>query len=260
MKILKLLFVIIVLMATACVPQSQYNQEVQQNQQLQYLNGTHQQLNQSPQSEVAANQVTIRQLQNRLEVTMTNAILYPEGGWELSQRGQQELNKVIPALQGVPGKQIMIEGYTDDLPILPPLSERFPNNWALSAARAISVVAYLANQSFDPNQLSAVAFGKYHPIASNDTPEGRAQNRRINITLQDQAPERERRALTHGDKKRPGEHFALHHPRIFRRFGANLSGNAANCWQSPSHSTFYLLRRRTHKLLMASHLIRSTKT
>jgi len=175
-------------MIAGCVPQSQYNQEVQQNQQLLYLNGTYQQLNQNLQAEVAANQVQIQQLQNRLQVTMVNAILFPEGGWDLSDQGRHELNKIVPALQGVTGKQIVIEGYTDNLPILPPLADRFPTNWGLSAARAISVVTYLVDQGIDPNQLSAAAFGKYHPVASNDTPEGRAQNRRINIVIQDQAP------------------------------------------------------------------------
>jgi chemotaxis protein MotB len=58
----------------------------------------------------------------------------------------------------------------------------------LAAARAVSVVRYLEMQGIDPNQLSAVSFGKYHPIASNDTPQGRAQNRRINIDIQDQTP------------------------------------------------------------------------
>lgn len=171
-----------------CVPQQQYNQEVQQVQQLQYMNSTYQQLNQSLQTEVNSDQVKVRQLQNRLEVTMVNAILFPEGGWELHQQGQQELNKIVPALQGVAGKQIVIEGYTDNLPILPPLSGRFPTNWDLSAARAISVVRFLVAQGLDPNQLSAVAFGQYRPIGPNDTPEGRAQNRRINIAIQDQTP------------------------------------------------------------------------
>jgi chemotaxis protein MotB len=175
MKTKVLILMCAVASLAGCVPQQQYNQEVQQNQQLLYLNGTYQQLNQSLQAEVAANQVQIRQLQNRLQVTMVNDILFPEGGWELSQQGQQELNKIIPALEGISGKQIVIQGYTDYLPILPPLSDRFPTNWNLSAARAISVVRYFEAQGLDPNQLSAVAFGKYHPIASNDTPEGRAQ-------------------------------------------------------------------------------------
>src|SRR5277367_2174309 len=188
MRIARIVLVVVIATIAGCVPQSQYNQEVQQNQQLQYMNGTYQQLNQNLQSEVAANQVQIRQLQNRLEVTMVNNILFPEGGWELSQAGRQELSKIVPALQGAAGKQIVIEGYTDNLPILAPLAERFPNNWSLSAARAISVVTYLNGQGIDPNQLSAVAFGQYHPVASNDTPEGRAQNRRINIAIQDEAP------------------------------------------------------------------------
>ncbi len=188
MKTTRVILLIAALSLAGCVPQQQYNQEVQQAQQLQYLNSTYQQLNQSLQAEVNSDQVKVRQLQNRLEVTMVNAILFPEGGWELHQHGQEELNKIVPALQGVSGKQIVIQGYTDNLPILPPLTERFPTNWSLSAARAISVVRYLVAQGLDPNQLSAVAFGQYRPIASNDTPEGRAQNRRINIEIQDQTP------------------------------------------------------------------------
>lgn len=188
MKGRNLLLIGTLVFIAGCVPQSQYNQEVQQTQQLQYLNGTYQQLNQNLQSEVAANQVQIKQLQNRLEVTMVNDILFPEGGWELGQQGQQELNKIVPALQGVSGKQIVIAGYTDNLPILPPLSNRFPTNWDLSAGRAISVVRYFEAQGLNPNQLSAVSFGKYHPVASNDSSEGRAQNRRINIVIQDQTP------------------------------------------------------------------------
>ena len=171
-----------------CVPQQQYNQEVQQVQQRSYMDSTYKQLNQNLQTEVNADQVQITQLRNRLQVTMVNAILFPEGGWELSQNGRQELGKIVPTLQGVSGKQIVIEGFTDNEPILEPLASRFPNNWYLSAARAISVVSYLEGQGLDPNELSAVAFGKYHPVASNDTTAGRAQNRRINIVIQDQSP------------------------------------------------------------------------
>jgi chemotaxis protein MotB len=188
MKIKSLMLVTAIAALAGCVPQQQYNQEVQQNQQLSYLDKTYQQLNQNLQSEVAANQVQIKQLQNRLEVTMVNSILFPEGGWEIHQQGRQQLSKVLPALQGVPGKQIVIQGFTDSLPIERPLSERFPTNWDLAAGRAVSVVRYFEEQGLDPNQLSAVSFGKYHPVAPNDTPEGRARNRRINIEIQDQLP------------------------------------------------------------------------
>jgi chemotaxis protein MotB len=188
MRIKRLMFLIATVAIAGCVPQQQYNQEVQQNQQLAYLNNTYQQLNQSLQTEVAANQVQVKQLQNRLEVTMVNSILFPEGGWELHPQGRAQLNKVLPALQGLSGKQIVIQGFTDNLPIERPLSDRFPTNWDLAAGRAVSVVRYFEEQGLDPNQLSAVSFGKYHPVASNDTPEGRAQNRRINIEIQDQTP------------------------------------------------------------------------
>jgi len=188
MKERRLIALLALLLIAGCVPQQQYNQEVQQVQHLTYMDNTYKQLNQNLQTEVNADQVQIKQLQNRLQVTMVNAILFPEGGWELSQNGKQELGKIVPTLQGVAGKQIVIEGYTDNEPILEPLASHFPNNWYLSAARAISVVSYLEEQGLDPNTLSAVAFGKYHPIASNDTPAGRAQNRRINIVIQDQAP------------------------------------------------------------------------
>ena len=184
----KLVTLLVLLPLAACVPQQQYNQEVQQVQHLTYMDNTYKQLNQNLQTEVSADQVQIRQLQNRLQVTMVNAILFPEGGWELSRNGKQELGKIVPTLQSIAGKQIVIEGFTDNEIILEPLKSRFPNNWYLSAARAISVVSYLEEQGLNPNQLSAVAFGKYHPVAPNDSPAGRAQNRRINIVIQDQTP------------------------------------------------------------------------
>lgn len=184
----KFILICIIALTAGCVPQSQYNQEVQQVQHLSYMDDTYKQLNQNLHTEVSADQVEIKQLQNRLQVTMVNAILFPEGGWELNESGRRSLGKIVPTLQSVAGKQIVIEGFTDTEPILPRLAERFPNNWSLASARAISVVSYLEEQGVDPNFLSAVSFGKYRPIASNDTPEGREKNRRINIMIQDQTP------------------------------------------------------------------------
>jgi len=188
MKKAKLMFVFALALAAGCVSQGQYDQEVQMNQQLTYLNSTYQQLNQALEAEVAADQVEIQQLQDELQVTMVNQILFPEGGWELSSKGRDELNKIIPALQQVPGKYIVIQGFTDNLGILEPLASRFPTNWDLAAGRAISVVRYLQEQGIDPDYLAAVSFGQYHPVADNSTPEGRAQNRRIEIDIQDQMP------------------------------------------------------------------------
>lgn len=188
MKKAKLIFVFALVFAAGCVSSGQYNQEVQENTQLTYLNATYQQLNQALEAEVAANQVQIQQLQGELQVTMVNDILFAEGGWDLHSQGRQVINKIIPALQQVPGKYIVIQGFTDNLPILEPLAGRFPTNWDLAAGRAVSVVRYLADQGIDPDYLAAVSFGQYHPVADNSTSAGRAQNRRINITIQDEMP------------------------------------------------------------------------
>jgi len=84
--------------ATACVPQQQYNQEVQQVQQLTYMDNTYKQLNQNLQSEVNTDQVQIKQLKNRLQVTMVNAILFPTScrRWHSAS--------ITPLRQTIPGK------------------------------------------------------------------------------------------------------------------------------------------------------------
>ena len=169
-----------------CVPQSQYNQEVQQNQQLLYMNDTYENLNKSLEAEVKSDQVEIKQLKNELKVTLVNDILFPEGGWEVSRQGVSVLSKVAPSLQNLSGKEIVIEGFTDNLPVEGELRNRFPTNWELSAARACNVVRHLQAQGIDPTVLAAEGFGEYRPVASNDTPEGRHKNRRIDIVIQDQ--------------------------------------------------------------------------
>ncbi len=75
--------------------------------------------------------------------------------------------------------QIQIKGYTDDMP--PPKGSPYKDNWELSAARALSVLKILIKDGVNPAQLSAAAYGPYHPIASNLNPKGRAKNRRVEI-------------------------------------------------------------------------------
>jgi len=75
--------------------------------------------------------------------------------------------------------EIQIRGYTDNQP--PPKDSPYKDNWELSAARALSVLKVLIKNGVNPKQLSAAAYGPYHPIASNNTPEGRAKNRRVEI-------------------------------------------------------------------------------
>jgi chemotaxis protein MotB len=74
---------------------------------------------------------------------------------------------------------IQVRGYSDNQP--PPKNSPYRDNWELSAARALSVLKILIKDGVNPKQLSAAAYGQYHPIASNNTPEGRAKNRRVEI-------------------------------------------------------------------------------
>lgn len=114
-------------------------------------------------------------------------LLFPEGGYKLSPAGQAELaNNIAPKLKSLPPTaKIVVYGYTDNLPVGPALQQQgVPDNLVLSTRRAAEVVSFLATQGVNRNTISAKGFGDTHPVASNDTPQGRAQNRRIEITIQ----------------------------------------------------------------------------
>ena len=74
-------------------------------------------------------------------------------------------------------------GFTDNIPIRGSLTKKFPTNWELAGARAASVVRLLEKEGVDKLKLTAVSYGENQPVASNDTPEGRSQNRRIEIRM-----------------------------------------------------------------------------
>ena len=172
--------IIPVLLATlalsGCVTQATYNKEVG-------MYDTERQLNAQLETEIQADQVKIQRLEDRLKVTVEDEILFPEGGWQLNSRGKAVLDKMVPALQDLKNHRIEVEGYTDNVPIGSHLRHRFPSNWELSAARAAEVAKYLQKQGIDPSQLTAAGHGEYQPVASNDTPEGRQANRRIEVDL-----------------------------------------------------------------------------
>jgi Flagellar motor protein len=135
-------------------------------------------------AEIAADQVTITRLQGELKVTLKDEILFPEGGWQLNPQAKATLGKIVPSLIGLQQTRIVVNGYTDNVPIGPELKQMgIESNLELSSRRADTVVAFLQAQGVNPNLLSAQGFGETHPVASNDTPEGRAQNRRIEVTL-----------------------------------------------------------------------------
>ncbi len=158
----------------ACVPIGQYNA----------LQQAYNQLKAQLTAEINADQVEITQLQGQLKVTMKDEILFPEGGWQITPKAETTLNKLVPTLQGLQQTKIVVDGYTDNVPIGPELQRMgIASNLDLSSRRADTVVNYLVSHGVNQSLISAQGFGDSHPIASNDTAQGRAKNRRIEVTL-----------------------------------------------------------------------------
>jgi len=119
-----------------------------------------------------------------LQSEIVEKILFDSGKAEIKPQGKDVLGKVGQVLLGVKDKQIRIEGYTDSVPIGVALRQQFPTNWELSAVRATTVLRFLEEKAgVDGKNLAAVGYGPFRPVASNDTTEGKAENRRIEITL-----------------------------------------------------------------------------
>jgi chemotaxis protein MotB len=135
------------------------------------------------QEEIQKGEVTITQLKDKLTLSMVEAILFDSGSAKVKKNGEKVLDRVAEVLKKVNDKQIRIEGYTDNVPIGGALAEKFPTNWELSTARATNVVRYLQRAGIDPQLLGACGYSQYRPIAANDTEEGKAKNRRIEVVL-----------------------------------------------------------------------------
>jgi chemotaxis protein MotB len=132
-------------------------------------------------TEIDAGKVELSELKGRMTVKMKDKILFSSGSARVGKEGQDALGKVAEALQTLHGKIIRVEGHTDDVPTDP--KSQFKSNWELSLARAMAVVRYFQDHGVDPGLLSAAGYGQYHPLAPNDSPENKSQNRRIEIVL-----------------------------------------------------------------------------
>lgn len=134
--------------------------------------------------EIDQNQIQITQLADKLKVSIVDKILFPSGEANITDEGLEVLERVGNILKNVEEKIIRVEGHTDNVPIHSRLQRKYPTNWELSTARATNVVRFLQETvKIQPERLEAVGLGENQPIASNDTREGRAQNRRIEIAL-----------------------------------------------------------------------------
>lgn len=148
------------------------------------LKKTHDKLVVELSEEIKKGEIEVNQLRDKLTLQMVDRILFESGSAEVKGSGKKVLDRVAEILKKVQGRQIRIEGHTDNKPIGAKIAKKFPTNWELSTARATNVVRYLKEKGgIDPKYLSAAGYAEYKPIATNDTEEGRAKNRRIEIIL-----------------------------------------------------------------------------
>ena len=125
-------------------------------------------------------------MSERTLMTMAADLAFPAGSFRLSRAGRAKLDELIPSLQGIgPNAKIVVYGYTDDRPVGKAAKAKgIVDNLDLSSKRADEVVRYLTSKGIDPNIVSAKGRGDTHPVAPNDTKEGRAQNRRIEVSVE----------------------------------------------------------------------------
>ena len=158
------------LMLGACVSQSAYDALQAQNQQLQ--------------AQVAADKAQICRLQGAIKYTVNSDLLFPSGGWQMSDRGKQIIASFAAKLAPTQQNKILVSGYTDNAPIGPALERQgITSNEILSQKRAENVMDYVVSQGVKPDLIAAQGFGDTNPVASNNTAQGRAQNRRVELSL-----------------------------------------------------------------------------
>ncbi len=159
-------------------------ERVAKEEEIKRLTKTQEELSRSLQDEISKGNITIQQVRDRLTINMVDRVLFDSGQAQVKPAGLKVLQQVGDILSKVSDKQIRIEGHTDNVPISAKLQSRFKSNWELSTARATTVVRHLIEKGgVDRQHLSAVGYADTHPVASNDSEEGRASNRRIEIVL-----------------------------------------------------------------------------
>jgi chemotaxis protein MotB len=162
------------LLLSGCVSQQKYDA----------LQSRYDQLNQTMSSQINAHQMHIERLPNAIKVTLNDQLLFPSGGWEMPGDAQQTIAKMAPILAPMQQTKIMVNGYTDNVPIGAGLKRQgITSNQVLSQKRADNVMQFMVSQGVNQSLVSAQGFGEADPVASNDTPEGQAQNRRVELTL-----------------------------------------------------------------------------
>jgi chemotaxis protein MotB len=134
------------------------------------------------QKEIGDKDVRLEMAEKGLSIIFLAEVLFDSGKAQIKQPALETLNKIATVLkENLAGREIGIEGHTDNEPIK---YSGWKSNWELSTARATSVLHYMVDdKGIDPKTVSATGYGEYRPSASNSTPEGRRENRRVAIVI-----------------------------------------------------------------------------
>ncbi len=127
-----------------------------------------------------AGTLQVKIIDGRMIVSLGSDVLFPSGSARLSADGLTAIKEVSTKLNEIPNKKYQIEGHTDNVPIATAV---FPSNWELASARALSVVKTMIDNGMSSQRISAASYGDTQPVQSNETPEGKAANRRIEIVI-----------------------------------------------------------------------------
>jgi len=148
------------------------------------LDDTKKTIETSLKDQIAAQDIEVVEVEDKLKLVFVDKILFDSGSAEINSTGETLLQLVAASLKENKNHWIVVEGHTDDVPLSPALKKRFPSNWELSSARAVAVVRFLQEKGgLAPERLAVHGYSFYRPVATNKTPEGRRQNRRIEIIL-----------------------------------------------------------------------------
>lgn len=131
------------------------------------------------QNAALTNLVQIQSSERKVKLVLPEGVLFASGRADLKDPAKKVLAPIAAELKKVPN-DIIIEGHTDNVPIR---SGRYTSNWELSMARAYSVLQFLQEQGIPAKHLAGLGYGDTRPVADNATPDGRARNRRIEISL-----------------------------------------------------------------------------
>lgn len=129
---------------------------------------------------IDAGKLTVSIENGRLVINLPENVLFPTGRTALSPGGTETLKEIADILKELPERRFQIEGHTDTVPIH---NANFASNWELSSGRALRVVHLMIDEGVQPANISAAGYGEFQPRADNNTTEGKALNRRIEIVM-----------------------------------------------------------------------------